>query len=56
MNSTKEVKTRKPYIKPQLGVVSLTPKQTVLGACFSVSDPNPRGGGTCAATTTCMGS
>jgi hypothetical protein len=51
-----EVKQRKPYVKPQLGIVSLVPKQTVLGGCFSVSitvgsDPLL---GTCAAAVECM--
>lgn len=52
---SQEPKQRKPYIKPQLGIVNLAPKQTVLGGCYSISDPTPRGGSSCATADTCHG-
>jgi hypothetical protein len=45
--NNKETKSRKPYIKPRLGVVSLVPQQTVLGACYTGSNAHPVSGSSC---------
>jgi hypothetical protein len=51
-----ETKIRKPYIKPQLRVVSLVPKQTVLGACYTASDAHPLTGDFCDFSASCYSS
>ena len=35
---TAQVKQRKVYIKPEVEIVDLMPKQTVLGACLTTSN------------------
>lgn len=36
VNSEKETKQKKPYVKPKVARVHLTPEEVVLGACKSM--------------------
>ena len=36
--ATAQVKQRKVYVKPQVEIVDLMPKQTVLGGCLTASN------------------
>ena len=50
-----EARKRKAYVKPQLAIVSLEPKQTVLGNCHSVSLTAPHDSTSCSdLAITCM--